>query len=565
MARTLAELQPVSLSTQSISAIRTGTWKYVEPLYRDKLPPCSHLCPAGNDISKFLFFTAQGDLEAAARLIRSGNPLPATLGRVCPHPCESQCNRVQMGGAIAIHMMERFLGDQSLGETFVPSRAASTGKRVAVIGAGPAGLAAAYNLALRGHAVEVFDDKAAPGGYLRTGIPDYRLPKEALDREIDLIRATGVGFKSNFRVGRDAAFEELRKQFDAVVLALGFHRNRALDVPGENNPGVYNGVQLLEQILSGDRPHGLLRPAVVGGGNTAMDAARSLLRTGAAPVVVYRRTRAEMPAIPAEVDEAVAEGIPFAFLTAPVRVVIEDGRVTGLTCIRMLLGEPDSSGRRRPLPVAGSEHVISCDSIVTAIGETTDLEDFPPELREGWRIAADDRLVTSLPGVFGAGDALDGGGTVTAAVGCGRRVAEVVNAFLAGPDMLPTRAPRVIDLWRRDLDRDQVSYFDQLNAAYLRPELRPEIVELLPAGRTASFAEVVNGFTSAEALAEARRCFVCGTCNECHNCYYFCPDVAIHKRRGELGFDIDSDHCKGCGVCVEECPRDAMVLVEVGR
>ncbi len=564
MARTLAELQPVSLSTQSISAIRTGTWKYVEPLYLDKLPPCSHLCPAGNDISKFLSLTAQGDIESAARLIRSGNPLPATLGRVCPHPCESQCNRVQMGGAIAIHMMERFLGDESLGERFVPSRAASTGKRVAVIGGGPAGLAAAYNLALQGHAVEVFDDKAAPGGYLRTGIPDYRLPRSVLDREIDLIRATGVGFKSNFRVGRDAAFAELRQQFDAIILALGFHRTRALDVPGENSPGVHNGVQLLERILSGGRPDGIRRPAIVGGGNTAMDAARSLLRTGATPIVVYRRTRAEMPAIPAEVDEAVAEGIPFHFLTAPVRVVIEGGRVTGLSCIRMTLGDPDSSGRRRPLPVAGSEHVVPCDSVVTAIGETTDLDDFPEELREGWRIAGDERLATSLPGVFGAGDAIDGNGTVTAAVGCGRRVADVVNAFLVGHD-LPARAPRVIDLWRRGLDREHVSYFDQLNTAYLRPELRPEIVELPPAGRTGSFAEVVQGFTSRDALAEARRCFVCGTCNECHNCYYFCPDVAIHKRRSEFGFDIDSDHCKGCGVCVEECPRDAMVLVEVGR
>lgn len=564
MPKTLAELDPASLSTQSIAAIRTGTWKYVEPAYLDKLPPCSHLCPAGNDISKLLYLTARGDVEEAAHLLRQGNPFPAALGRVCPHPCESRCNRTDRGGAIAIHMMERFLGDASLADRFVPQRASPTGKRVAVIGGGPAGLAAAYNLAIAGHAVTVYDDKPAPGGYLRTGIPDYRLPKGMLDREIDLVRAAGVTIRSGVRIGGDVAFDDLRRDVDALILAVGFHKNRPLDVPGEDHPSVLNGVRLLEQVLAGERPAGLRRPLIVGGGNTAMDAARSLLRIGAEPAVVYRRTRAEMPAIPAEVDEALAEGIPFHFLTAPSRVVIEGGRVAALECIRMQLGEPDSSGRRRPVAVPGSEFRIACDSIVTAIGETTEMGGMPPEIRDGWRVRSDERLASPLAGVFAAGDAQDGAGTVTAAVGAGRRVAGVVHRFLVRGD-LPAAASRVVDLWERQLDRQQVVYTESLNAAYVSTVPRPSIAELSPAARTTSFVEVVQPFSTETAIAEARRCIMCGTCNECHNCLYFCPDVAIHKRAGSFGFDIDSAHCKGCGVCVEECPRDAMVLREVVR
>ncbi len=558
----LEDLPLTSYSDNSTELLRTGTWKYVQPTYEDKLPACSHLCPAGNDISKAMDLVARGQLDAAARLWRSANPLPATLGRVCPHPCESECNRNAFGGAIAIHAMERFLGDRSFDPAFLPERAPSTGKKVAVVGGGPAGIAAAYNLALAGHGVEVLDDKPAPGGYLRTGIPDYRLPREILDREIALVEHAGVTFTCGTRVGRDVGLDELRERFDAVIVAVGFHRARPLGVPGEDHPHVFNGVELLERILLGERPELPRRMAVVGGGNTAMDVARSLLRIGVEPVVVYRRSKLEMPAIPAEVDEAMAEGIEFNFLTAPSRVVVEDGRVTGLECVKMKLGEPDESGRRRPVPVEGSEFVVPVDGVVTAIGESADLEFLPEAARDGWRVAADARLVTPEEGVFAAGDVVSGAGTVTAAVGEGRRVAAVVHTWLTRGS-LPDEAPPVQGLWDRPVNLDRTVYVEQLNPAYFTEVPRPELPELDPVERRSSFAEVMGGFTEAEAVAEARRCLVCGTCNECCNCLYFCPDVAIARRGDAFGFDIDADHCKGCGICVEECPRDALSLMEV--
>ncbi len=560
--RFLEDVPLTSYSDNSTELLKTGTWKYVQPSYEDKLPACSHLCPAGNDISRAMDLVAHGELDAAARLWRSGNPLPATLGRVCPHPCESECNRNAFGGAIAIHTMERFLGDRSFDPAYLPERRSPSGKRVAVVGGGPAGIAAAYNLSLAGHEVEVFDDKSAPGGYLRTGIPDYRLPKEILDREIALVEHAGVTFHPATRVGRDVTLQELRDRFDAVIVAVGFHRSRPLGVPGEEHPQVYNGVQLLERILSGERPELPRRMAVVGGGNTAMDVARSLLRIGVEPVVVYRRSRLEMPAIPAEVDEAVAEGIEFRFLTAPVRVVIEGDRVVGLECVKMRLGEPDESGRRRPVPVEGSEFVVPAGGVVTAIGETADLEFLPEAARDGWRVAADGRFATPEAGVFAAGDVAFGAGTVTAAVGEGRRVAAVVHAWLGGQG-LPEQAPPVQGLWDRPVNLDRTVHVEQLNPAYFTEVPRPELPELDPAERRSSFAEVMGGFSEAEAVAEARRCLVCGTCNECCNCLYFCPDVAIARRPGAPGFEIDADHCKGCGICVEECPRDALSLVEV--
>lgn len=558
--KVLEDIPIVSYSDQPTTAIKTGTWKFLQPRYEDKLPPCSHACPAGNDISKIIALLAQGDLMQAGQLLRSSNPFPATLGRVCPHFCERQCNRETLGGAVAVHMLERFLGDQSLESESSPPPLPATGRRVAVIGAGPAGITAAYLLALAGHRVKVFDDKPKPGGFLRTGIPDYRLPKAILDREIEAVERVGVKFTQEVRVGTDVNFGELKNGFDAVIVAVGAHALRPLAIPGIGSRYVFNGVALLEQILLGQIPRLPNAAAVIGGGNTAIDIARSLLRLGVKATVVYRRTEAEMPAIASEVKEAKQEGIAFHFLAAPTKIVLDGDVVVALECRQMKLGEADASGRRAPVPIPNSEFRLPVDGVVTAIGETVDLEFLSKE--EGGNLAEQRPLESN--GVFFAGDAVTSEGTVTAAVGSGRRVAALVDGYLAGRGMAQ-EAPSLQSLWERQPNFEKVADAKFLNSTYFTAEPRTRIRRLAGVKRSELFAEIVQGFSAKAALDEARRCLGCGTCNGCLNCYYWCPDVAIHRgsRNGEL--DIDLEHCKGCGICVEECPRGAMTLEEVGR
>jgi len=552
--KSLEDLPITACATRPTSDINTGTWKSVEPRHEDKLPPCSHACPAGNDISGIILRLASGDLDGAARLLRSSNPLPATLGRVCPHFCEGQCNRDALGGAIAIHMIERFLGDLLLSEQTAPQPLPPSGRKVAVVGAGPAGITAAYALVLKGHEVEVFDEKPKPGGYLRTGIPDYRLPKEILDREIELIERLGVKFNRGVRIGRDIRFEDLSSRFDAVIVAVGLHEPRAFAVPGSNHRHIYDGVELLERILSGETPALPSAIAVIGGGNTAIDVARSLLRLGATPTIVYRRSETEMPAIASEVEEAKREGVGFQFLAAPVAVVTENDAVAGIECRRMQLGEPDASGRRTPVPIPGSEFRLPFAGIVVAIGETADLGFLAPAAGNG---------KPSRDGIFFAGDASTGEGTVAAAVGSGRRIAALVDSYLHGN--AAGDEPTLESLLPRPVNTALVAGPQYLNPAYFAPAPRPGITRLDGEQPPRSFAEIVQGFALDSIVSEARRCLLCGTCNGCLNCYSWCPDVAVRRDPQGAGFTIDSTHCKGCGICVEECPRGAMRLEEVMR
>jgi NADPH-dependent glutamate synthase beta subunit-like oxidoreductase len=549
--RWLDDLPEVAFSDRSTAAINTGSWKSVAPRYEDKLPPCSERCPAGNDISKVLSLLAKSDIAGAAKLLRATNPLAATLGRVCPHFCESHCNREGLGGSIAVHMAERFLGDFSLadGAAMETKASASTGKTVAVIGAGPAGISAAYALALKGHAVQVFDDKPKPGGYLRTGIPDYRLPKATLDREIALVESLGVKFIQNTRVGRDISIDRLLKQFHAVIAAVGFHKSRALDVPGADHPKVYCGTDLLERILASDVPKLPPIVAVIGGGNTAMDVARSVLRLAVKPIVVYRRTEKEMPAISSEVEEAKKEGIEFQFLATPAQVVTRNGEIVGLDCQKMKLGEPDSSGRRAPVPIANSNFRITVSGVIVATGELPDLSFVPKENK------SDDRY-------FLAGDVATGLGTVAAAVGNGRQVAASVESYLRTGIRQP-ELPSLLRLWARKLNVSQVVKAEFLNCAYFNRQPRPAITTIPRRRALTTFDEVVQGFDLEETQNEARRCLACGTCNQCLNCYYWCPDLAVHREPQNGGLTIESMHCKGCGICVQECPRGAMSMGEV--
>jgi NADPH-dependent glutamate synthase beta subunit-like oxidoreductase len=548
----LGDMPLTAIASRSTMTIDTGTWKYLEPRYEDKLPPCSHACPAGNDISKLIALLASGDQTGAVQLLRAANPLPATLGRVCPHFCEQHCNRESLGGAITIHMLERFLGELP----FTPPPTLGGGGKVAVVGAGPAGITAAYLLARAGHEVEVFDDKPKPGGYLRTGIPDYRLPKEVLDREIALVEGVGVKFTQNARVGRDITFEELKSRFDAVIVAVGLHAPRRLAIPGIEHLRVYDGVELLEQILLGQSLDLPRKVAVIGGGNTAIDVARSLLRLGVKPTVVYRRTQAEMPAIASEVAEAKQEGVAFHLLAAPTAVVLRRKAIVALECTKMQLGAPDQSGRRAPEPIPDSNFRISVSGVVLAIGETADMEFLPESLRRA-------KLAGGPEGIFFAGDASTNDGTVTAAVGSGRRVAARVGQYLRSRSVAESE-PSLQSLWSRPVNVREVVDLQHLNPAYFSPEPSPKIQKSNGATPPTTFKEIVKGFGAESALCEARRCFGCGTCNGCLNCYYWCPDIAIHGS-SPIDLHIDADHCKGCGICVEECPRGAMALKEAGQ
>jgi len=529
-----AEMPMMPASMASTLYNKTGSWRYMRPLYVNKTPPCNAACPAGEDIVMYLQLTAQGRYAEAWETIVRENPFPGVCGRVCPHPCESECNREHLGGAIAIHCQERFLADYAAAHDLglpmpdVPQR----GEHVAVVGAGPAGLSCAYHLRRMGYQVTVFDAGDKPGGMMRL-IPEYRLPKEVLEREIAAIVATGVEVKTGVRLGVDVSLDDL-KDYAAVFLAVGQSRSRRLGVPGEEATDVLPGIDFLARVARGQRVGLGEKVAVIGGGNTAMDAARTARRLGADVTIFYRRSRAEMPAIDEEVNEALDEGVRIEFLRAPVAVLTENGHVRGLRLTEMELGAPDESGRRRPLPVAGSEYEVACDTVIPALGQVADLSFLDAEVKsERGRIITDEKAATTRPPIFAGGDVATGFGTVTAAVGSGKRAALAIDCFLRGV------------------------------AAYFEEEPRPRQEQRPAAERVTTFEEVNLGYGEDAALAEAQRCFSCGTCNECDNCLIFCPDVAVLRGPSDdEPFVFNYDYCKGCGICVSECPRHAISFEE---
>ncbi len=564
--RSEADMPPMPASLGTTLYNKTGGWRYMRPLYRDKTPPCSHNCPAGEDISLQISLIAQGRFEEALELIRLENPFPGVTGRVCPHPCEAECNRAEYGGRVAIHDLERFVADHAAPKR--PSVQASQRRdaRVAIIGSGPAGLTCAYHLARWGYPVTVFEALPVPGGMMRVGIPDYRLPKDVLEREIAAIEALGVEIKTNMRLGDNLGLDDL-KDYKAIFIAVGLSKSRRLNIPGEEAAGVIPGLEFLKRLNLGEEVRVGPRVVVVGGGNTAMDAARSALRLGAKVTVLYRRSCQEMPAIPEEVDEALEEGVDIQFLVAPVEVLVRDGRAAGLRCVRMRLGEPDESGRPRPIPIEGSEFTVEADTIIPAIGQEADLSflDGQVEVERG-RILIDLAGATSRPGIFAGGDVATPFGTVAHAIGSGKRAAMAIDRYLRGEEP-PTLPPleESVRFSPRPVEPELVR-FEDLNLAYFEWDERRESAVRPPEERVKDFDEVALGLDEEQALAEASRCFNCGTCILCDNCLNFCPDVAVFRRNGSYPFyEINYDYCKGCGICAEECPRDAISLEEEAK
>ncbi|MFH1733114.1 MAG: FAD-dependent oxidoreductase, partial [bacterium] len=477
---------------------------------------------------------------------------------VCPHPCESECNRGDFGGPLNVHRLERFLADANYEKMPRPQYLEDKkSQSIGVVGSGPAGLSCAYHLARRGYSVTVYESLPEPGGMMRVGIPDYRLPKEVLKHEIDHILSYGVKLECDCRVGEDVTFADLRERHDAVFIATGFHLSRKLGAEGQDLADVIPGIEVLRKIAFKENIGIGDRVVVVGGGNTAMDAARSVLRMGSKPRVVYRRSRDEMPAIAEEIEDLLAEGIEIDFLTQPVKVHGDaTGKVIKMECVRMALGEPDDSGRRRPVPQEGSNFEIEADMVITAIGETPDLTYLTDDVKaKSWAVLVDEYGRTNVPDVFAGGDSATGDGTVTHAVGHGRQTAIAIDAYLKG------ETPPECEKIERTLHGESTHQvtLDEINLNYFPLVDRIEPIGAPIPERVKNFEEIYSGLTEEQALEEAQRCFSCGTCPECDNCMVFCPDAAV-SRDPDGGYKINYDFCKGCGICVAECPRNAISI-----
>ena len=538
---------PMSVSRASTRCLSTGTWRTFRPEYVTHASPCNLDCPAGTDVRAFLALAADGDAQAAWRTIVATNPLPGVCGRVCDHPCEEACNRLAVDEAVAVHAVERAIADRAAMEGWRvwPDTADHAGRQAAIIGSGPSGLSAAYHLARRGVGVTVFEAAAAPGGMLREGIPPYRLPRTVLDGEMGILANLGVRLMCGSRVNDPA---ELRG-FDAIFLAPGLQRSRAFHGLGDDLPGVEAGLEFLRRVSRGERSALTGTVIVIGGGNTAIDAARVVRRLGAEATILYRREREDMPAHPDQVAQAEAEGVRFLFHAAPTTFVSDGARLVSVSCQRMRAGTPDASGRRRPEPIAGATFSLSATLALTAIGEGLEAEAFANLLdRTSKRFAADRWGRTPRVGVFAGGDATTGAGTVANAIGSGRRAADAMLAFLDHREPSDEAVQRPMGA-------------DDLNLFYVRPSVRVRVSQRHATSLLGSFDEVVGSLSWREGVEEARRCIACGSCTRCDNCLVFCPDAAISRLDGGAGYAIDLAHCKGCGICAAECPRGALALV----
>ena len=532
----------------------------------DCLGPCKLECPAGTNCQAYVKQIALGNDKEAVRIIKEHLPLPASIGRVCPHPCETACRRGLVEEPISIAFLKYFAADNDLasGDKFVPEIEPDTGKKVAIVGGGPAGLTAAYFLRKKGHDVTIYDAMPKMGGMLRYGIPEYRLPKTVVDAEVASIEEMGVAMKNNVKIGKDISFEDLQKDNDAVLIAIGAWTSSSIRCKGEDLPGVYGGIDFLREVALGGKPDIGKNVAIVGGGNTAMDACRTAVRLGAEHVyVIYRRTEAEMPAEEIEIAEAKEEGVEFKFLTNPDEIIAENGRVNKVKLQVMELGEPDASGRRRPVPVEGKFEMLEVDSVISAIGQKVDPEGFDVELNQRGIIAADEATFrTSVPGVYAVGDATNkGAGIAIAAIGEANKAAAVIDSYLNGCE-IPYRKPYVS---KRELTEDD--FRDEERSPRAKMPVRPA------EERRNDFKEINLGFPEEVARKEAARCLECG-CHDYEDCkliHYanvidgtdgICPERIKGEKHPNfketelVSIERNQGKCILCGICTRTCDEE---------
>jgi NADPH-dependent glutamate synthase beta subunit-like oxidoreductase len=577
-----SERPPTSLlipcSSVSTESNKTGSWRFLRPRYEEKTAPCSAACPAGEDIGRIEMLTAEGRFHEAWETVLRENPFPGICGRVCHHPCERVCNRGEFDEPVAVHILERFLADAAARSELKPGleRLAPRPQRIAVVGSGPSGLAAAYFMARLGYQADVFEAMPEPGGVLRWGIPLYRLPLSVLNREIASIRELGVRIHCHQEVSPQS-LAATGSSYDAVFLGCGHSQSLRLEIPGEKLKGVEDGLQFLGRIRRGETPALEGTVAVVGGGNTAMDVARSAARLGARSVVIYRRRRQDMPAFAEEVEMALAEGVELHELETPVALRRRGGQIN-VTLQGMRVAGEDSRGRARVEPAPGKTREMEVQRLFLAVGATTAAEwqDLPPT-GQGV-LSLSNSLLVREPGhpvlIFG-GDLVAETKSVVHAVASGKEAAIALDLlFRDGLEAVrpglqaclvgggPSHSMETYLGGPRSSRNHRIVRYDDLNTDHFR--FAPRIVEprLLSGERLRSFAEIVLKIGANLAIREAERCFNCGLCNNCDNCQLFCPDLAVICDRKAGSRSINYDYCKGCGLCVVECPRNAMVLEE---
>jgi len=556
---------------------KTGSWRFLRPRYEEKTPPCSVACPAGEDIGLIEELTNQGMFKEAWETILRENPFPGVCGSVCYHPCEAACNRGEFDEAIAINAIERFLADAARRNDVRPSlsRSAPRREKVAIVGGGPAGLSAAYFLTMLGYGCDVFDGMSEPGGVLRWGIPEFRLPLAILQRDIALIEAQGVRIQGGVQVS-EALMRDMDGDYDAVFIACGYTRSRSLGIPGEDLDGIEDGRRFLHHIRLGNRPRLEGLQVIIGGGNTAIDVARTVRRLGGTPLIAYRRRLQDMPAFADEIAMARYEGIALKELVAPLAITPHgDGYI--LTLGQMHMTGEDDRGRAIVAPDEGAAEELAAAQVFTAIGE---------EAAQSWCIPPRGDGVVRLNAVvcdfrsgracrvFG-GDLTTDTKSVVDAVASGKEAAIALDIlFREGLDAVEPGIRECLvgdgrfcsmEIYRGGTRCHRSSHvvpYDEINADYFQLSRRISQPRLLMEERVATFDAVDLKISASMAIREAERCFNCGLCNQCDNCYLFCPDLSIVRDTTPPGRHIDYDYCKGCGLCVAECPRNAMVLEE---
>ena len=529
--------------------IKTGSWATEKPERRHLTPPCNHVCPAGNDVRGFVEAVGQKDYDLALSVILESSPLPAVCGRVCPAPCMDSCNRAEYDQSVNVREIERTAAENG---TRPEPNSAWRESSVAVVGSGPAGLSTAYHLARLGYPVTLYEAGDELGGVLRTGIPSYRLPRDVLDEEIDYILAHDISAHTGCQLQREDMLR-LSREFQAVFVATGLQNVSDLNLGESASIAPVQGLHFLEKVRKGNERLDGQRVIVIGGGNTAMDAARSALRIGASEVrVVYRRTRSEMPAIHEEIEQALEEGIILDELISPVSLS-DPGKGPVLTCQGMKLGPPDDSGRPRPIADSSPEarFDLPCDLVILALGQSHDISILP----EGSVIKEGEALL-GLSGApfFVGGDFATNEGTVSAAIGCGVRAARHIHRTLSGEDLFPPA-------------EDPIATSDQIKFSRFAHETRAAVNTRSPDVRRRCFDEVHLGFQAGPdgegAVSEALRCLSCGVCNKCDRCLEYCPEGILRRSDEKDGYVFDLEYCKGCGVCMTACPRGAIYMTEL--